>query len=275
MPDPTAPVLTQGSALARFTAGFRYPFAGVRHVMANPRLWSYAVVPAFLTVLMIGGAGWIAWTQAPELLALVLDPPAEARETIRQTLYWLGWFLALGVVGLLTFLVGAVTCYAVGGLIAVPFNDFLSQAVEESILGSRNEAFTWQLFLSDLRMSLGHSLLGLLAWATVMVPVVLLNLAPVIGTLAASAIGGVVTTTFLTREMLDGPLSRDRLPFGEKLNVLKAHKALTLGFGAATAALLWVPGLNLVSMPCAVVGGTLMYCQLKREGVLPEPRRRG
>ncbi len=270
MSGPNAPSLPQGNPLARFAAGFRFPFAGVRHVVAHPRLWPYAVVPAFLTVVMIGGAVWLAWTRSPELTGTLLTPPGV--DAARLAVF--GWTLAMIAVGLVTFVVGAVLCYALGTLIAVPFNDFLSQAVEESVLGSRNEPFTMGLFLSDLRMSLGHSLLGVLAWLTAMVPVVLLNLVPVAGTLLASGLGALVTATFLAREMLDGPLSRDRLPFGVKLEVLKRDKVLTLGFGAGTAALLWVPGLNLVSMPCAVVGGTLLYCQLKRDGRLPEPRQR-
>lgn len=272
MPAPTPSVLTQGSALSRFSTGFGYPIAGLKHLAANPRLWRYVVVPVFLTVLMIGCAAWLSWTQGPEVLAMAWERPMGEGVVVVALGY--AWLAALVVVRLLLLVVGAVAFYAVGGLVAVPFNDFLSQAVEESILGSRNEPFTMVLFVHDLRMSLGHSLLAVFAWVSMMIPVLALNLVPVIGSIAATVIGGLLTTFFLTREMLDGPLSRDRLPFGAKLELLKGHRALTVGFGAATAGLLWVPGLNLVSIPCAVIGGTLMYCQLKRDGLLPEPHQR-
>ncbi len=266
------PSPTQGHVLARFMAGFRYPFAGGRHLVANPRLWSYVVVPTFLTTLMIGGAGWLAWTQGPVILELGWSQPTGEGALAVSAL--VAWNVALVFLRLVLFLVGTIALYMASSVLAVPFNDFLSQAVEEAVLGSRNEPFTWGLFLSDLRMSLGHSLLGLLVYLLVMLPVLLLNLVPGVGSVLATGIGGIATALFLAREMLDGPLSRDRLPFGVKLEVVKAHKVFMTGFGCATAVLLWVPGLNLLSIPCSVVGGTLLYCRLKRDGELPEPRKR-
>ncbi len=273
MSAPIVSSLSQGSSLARFTKGFGYPIAGLRHLAATPRLWRYVVVPVFLTVVMIGCAAWFSWTQGPAALHWIWEQPVG--EGGLAVVSGLAWQAALIGVRLLLLVVGAVLFYAVGGLLAVPFNDFLSQAVEESILGARNEPFTLALFLSDLRMSLGHSLLAVFAWLCVMVPILALNLVPGVGSVAASVLGGAVTSLFLAREMLDGPLSRDRLPFGVKLELIKAHRSVSLGFGAATAGLLWVPGLNLISMPCAVVGGTLLYCQLKRDGLLPPSRQRG
>jgi CysZ protein len=264
--------LKQGSVLSRFMAGFRYPLAGLRHLVGNPRLWPYVVVPVFLTILMIGGAAWLAWTQGPAALELAWSQPTG--EGAAGSVALIAWNIALVVIRLLLFVLGAVAFYAIGGLVAIPFNDFLSQAVEESLLGGRNEPFTWGLFISDIRMSLGHSLLGLFLYVAVMIPVLLLNVIPVAGSVASTVLGWSATVVFLAREMLDGPLSRDRLPFGVKLTVLKSNKATMAGFGSATAAMLWVPGLNLFSIPCAVVGGTLLYCQLKREGSLPEPRKR-
>lgn len=272
MNEPTDSKLTRGSAPARFLTGLRYPLAGLRHLAATPRLWPYVVVPVFLTIVMIGSAGWLAWTWGPEALGVVWQAPAG--DGALASAASAAWHVVLVLVRMILFVVGAIAFYAVGGLVAVPFNDFLSQAVEESILPARNEPFTWGLFVSDMRMSLSHSLLGLFCYVAVLVPVLLLNVVPGIGSVAATGLGGVVTAVFLAREMLDGPLSRDRLPFGVKLEVLKGHRALVLGFGGATAGLLWVPGLNLLSIPCSVVGGTLLYCDLKRDGLLPEPRRR-
>ena len=45
-----------------------------------------------------------------------------------------------------------------------------------------------------------------------------------------------------------------------------AETLLIRGFGTAAMALLFVPGLNLVLLPLASVGGTLAYCDLKRAG---------
>ncbi len=273
MPPSSSVILRDRSSLARFGIGFGYPMRGVRHLIDTPRLWTYVVVPVFLTVVMIGGAGWLAWTQGPALLELAWTQPG-GEGALATTLLVL-WHVALVLARLALFLVGTLVFYGVGGVVAIPFNDFLSQAVEESVLGSRSEPFTWGLFFADLRMSLSHSLLGLALYVVVMVPVLLLNLVPVVGSVVAATLGGLATTVFLAREMIDGPLSRDRITFANKVGVLRQQKALMIGFGSATACMLWVPGLNLISIPCAVVGGTLLYCQLKVEDQLPTPRPRG
>ncbi|MEO0593615.1 MAG: hypothetical protein AAFZ38_08550, partial [Myxococcota bacterium] len=42
------------------------------------------------------------------------------------------------------------------------------------------------------------------------------------------------------------------------------NRWLSLGFGSSSMLLLFVPGLNLILLPLAAVGGTLAFCDLYR-----------
>jgi CysZ protein len=76
------------------------------------------------------------------------------------------------------------------------------------------------------------------------------------------------TALFLSREMMDGPMSRRRYRFRRKLRIVRSQLPLMLGFGMACAGLLWVPLLNFVFMPVSIVGGTLLFLTIESNGFI-------
>jgi CysZ protein len=106
------------------------------------------------------------------------------------------------------------------------------------------------------------TVLVLALYLLAMLPVVLLNLVPVVGSAAASAVGTVVSTFFLTLEYADFAMARRGYGLTDRLRLLRRHLPTTLGFGLGTALLLYVPVLNLLGMPVAVVGGTVVAVAL-------------
>ena len=154
----------------------------------------------------------------------------------------------------------------VGNLLASPFYDVLAGKVEARLLGPSDEPFAWRTVLGDAWMSVQHSLLGLLLYGLSMGLLLLLNLLPVVGSALYAALSTTATVFFLARELMDIPLSRRRLGFFEKIRWMGGHKALLGGLGLATMAMLAVPVVNLLLMPVAVLGGTLLYCHLHQVG---------
>ena len=78
------------------------------------------------------------------------------------------------------------------------------------------------------------------------------------------------------QEFVGLPLARQLVGYRRRWGVVWDNRWLAAGFGSAVAVLFIVPGLNLVLLPLAAVGGTLLYCDLKTAGrlsvSLPEPR---
>jgi len=249
-----------GKPVRLFLSGFSFPFRGIHFLLKNPELLIYVIIPAVINLflLFLALVGAIVWT--PDLIDLFWTRPMVDG-------FWDGLLLGLWVV--LTVLVGIVlttlsfVCvWAMAGILATPFTDYLSEKVEERILGPREEPFSVKVFIGDVRLSVCHSLLNLALYLVIMLPLLLLNLIPVAGSVLFVVLSSIVTSFFMARDMLDGPLSRRRLTFRQKVRIIIDHKALMSGLGAATACLLWIPFLNFLCLPIAATGGALLYCRL-------------
>ena len=74
--------------------------------------------------------------------------------------------------------------------------------------------------------------------------------------------GTLFTALYFAIDYIDWPASRRGLAFGQRLVLLRTRPLMTLGFGFAVAACLFVPLLNVCFMPLAVAGGTRLFLDL-------------
>jgi len=262
MPYP-APDLASRGAVGRFLTGMSYPLQGFRLVLTHPNTWKYLLAPMALSLLALIAALY-GTTQLVQML--MASRIAAADNVAEQSALWL--FTAFLYVG--SFAVTMVFTYVLANLLAVPFNDRLSERVEQLTLGPLDEPFRLGTMVTDLLQSVVHSALSLLLWSVVMAGLVALNIVPVFGSVF-SVIGTTVATSFfLSREMMDGAMSRRRLGYAHKLRVVRANRAVCLGFGLVASAFLWFPVVNILLMPMMVAGGTLLFCHLETRGLVPD-----
>jgi len=270
-----------GSAVKGFLHGFGYPFRAVRFLWRHPRLLVLIVIPAglnfFLLALVVIGA--LVW--GPDLTALIWSRPVV--DSLWSGLLLILWAILSVLLLFLLLTLGFVVIYALAGILATPFTDYLSEKVEEIQLGPRKTGFQWRVFLGDIWLSVSHSLLNLVLYLALLAPLLLLNLIPVAGNILFLTGSSTLTVFFLARDLLDGPLSRRRLGFRAKVRYIWRHRPLMAGLGAASALLLWVPLLNFLCLPVAMTGGTLLFCHLQQDrggapagekpvaGVTPQP----
>ena len=107
-----------------------------------------------------------------------------------------------------------------------------------------------------------------------MIPVMALNLIPVIGSVASAVCGYLVTVCMMSVQAMDPPMSRRRYKFTEKLSLIRTQPFVMAGFGTAVWFLFWVPGINLLMIPFACTGGALLHARLKNEGSIRFEDRR-
>ena len=62
----------------------------------------------------------------------------------------------------------------------------------------------------------------------------------------------------LAVQFIDYPMDASEISFGVMLKALADQRWLVLGFGATVSALLLVPLVNLLVIPAAVIGGSLL-----------------
>lgn len=181
-------------------------------------------------------------------------------------LWWLPWlvrwpilFRAIRIVigGLLCLVFGALA-YMLGAVLAIPFNDHLSERVE-----ALQYELPAPLSVSEaLPMSLLHSVLGAGLWMLLQLILLPLQLVPGIGSLLDMVLGGALTAFFLAHQMMDGPMSRWRFSFREKLDLLWENLGLALGLGTAAMLMLGVPVLNLFGLPICIAAGAMLYAEV-------------
>jgi CysZ protein len=256
----------KGAAGARFVHGVRYLIRGFKFpLIEHPRLIGFVVAPALInTLLFVGllaalstwGGGW-----ATGLLDGVIDGEHAWYLVPFVWLIRVFWWLFLAaLIGALSF----VTVYLVGGVIAAPFNEVLSEKVEAIRLGTPEPPFDLKKMLSDALFAMGQELRRVAFLIIVFLVLLPLHFVPVFGTFIWAWVGFLI----LAMDQLDIPMARHRYRFVDRVSALKRNMLVGTGFGAACAAFLWVPLLNFLCLPAAVVGGTLFYADLLEAGAV-------
>jgi CysZ protein len=166
---------------------------------------------------------------------------------------WVVWVIVLAA---LVF--GALLVFvSVAGVIAGPFNELLSEAVETTLTGKPGPKLSLGAFVSSTLRGIGHGVKRVIVALLGAVLLLALGLVPVVGTIAALVLGYYFAARGAAYDCYDAVLSRRDLPYAQKIAFLERHRGRTLGLGGAVAAMLLVPGLNLVALGLGAAGATL------------------
>ena len=100
-------------------------------------------------------------------------------------------------------------------------------------------------------------------------PLLVLGLFPVFGQTVVPVLQTLVAGFFLSVELLAIPLERRGLHLGGRLRFVWRHRGQTLGFGLTAFFLFLVPLMNVLALPGAVVGATLLVRRLSGDPAGP------
>lgn len=248
-----------------FFRGLSYPLRGARFVYVEHRgLARYWIVPVLLTTAALAGAVYAAIAFGPQWADALWTRP-------QQTGFW-GELLG-GVHAAYKFLLtvllaglGMLISVACSNLLAAPFNDALSREVERIVCGKPRVGEPGVSLLLDLIRTIALELLKLVVYVAIMLPLVVAGwLAPGVGQLVTSPIALLLSVTFFALDYVDWPAARRDWSVGRRIGLLGRYPRLMLGFGLGVWVLLFVPLLNLLFMPAAVAGGTLLFLSLSPE----------
>lgn len=228
---------------------------GARFLAARPRLWGWIAAPAVvslaLLIAIVAGAVTIV---GPWIAGLVAFLPGAWAETVVNV----ALSIVLAVLSLTVFL-------SVAALIAAPFNEMLSERVEEELTGRPGERFRFSRFLRDVVVGVVHAARRVIVYLLLIAAIFVVSFViPGIGALIATALGAIVTARFASYDAYDAVWARRRWRYREKIAYLRAQRWRTLGLGAAVAALVLVPGLNLVALSIGATGATLAFLDGER-----------
>ena len=255
---PTNPL----SALIR---GFKYPFSGLSFISKN-RLWKICLPSILVNILLL-----------VSLLVLLFTCGANFNNFISGLLpnsdvAVLSWLLAVakGTVKVILFIIELllvlVLLNSVGSVICSPFLDMISERVEkEQNLLEIPKISIWHSIVLSLKNSIKCLGANVFFWI-IFLPI---NLIPGLGSGLYFVASGCCTAIFNTLQYLSYPLDRRLIPFGDDWSVIKKNKMVCLGFGLSVNLITCVPFLQLLILPLASVGGTMLFTDLWWSEYLP------
>jgi len=249
-------------------AGATYPFRVLGVFHRTPCLWGYVTIPILVNFLvgvaLYGGLLFWGWDSVGDLMVRLSHGLDSAIANLPTWLSFLGYLIIgfgfllrlLLVVGLLLFT--GFLLIQFGVLLGSPWYGQLSEQLEELRTGQR---YTVEVgILRDISRALLFELKKLVFGLGVGILLLLLNLAPGIGTLIAAVGGIALGATFVCLDFLDAPLERRRLRFREKLGIVFGSLPASASFSLVCLGLVSIPLLNLLTIPLCVASGTLFFC---------------
>jgi CysZ protein len=99
----------------------------------------------------------------------------------------------------------------------------------------------------------------LLTYLPVALGMLLLTIIPVLN--AFAPLGWFLLGAWMmSLQFIDYPMDNHRLPFRDVREACAAKRASTIGFGGTVAFFTGIPLVNLIVIPAAVIGATLLWC---------------
>ena len=223
---------------------------GARALAARPRLWKWLVAPTAVALALLGVALAVVWHLVDRVIGWLTAHLPHWLASITGPLLSAAVVVGLVLAALLMFV-------AVAGAIAGPFLEMLSEHLEAELTGIEPPAFSLPRFAHELAVSIGHGIRRIIVALLGIVVVFALGFIPVAGPVIAIVASAWFAARGAAYDCYDAVLARKGLSYQQKLDYLAAHRARTLGLGAAVAALLLVPVANLIALGLGAAGATI------------------
>ncbi|HEY5943952.1 MAG TPA: EI24 domain-containing protein [Kofleriaceae bacterium] len=229
---------------------------GATYLARHPRLWVWVILPAIVAVIvLVIVVGWILAALSAPIAALAAYLPGSWADNVLKLIA--GVVLAIASVSIFISL---------AALIAAPFNEELSESIEEKVTGVAGPKFRLGRFLIDLLIGIAHAARRVSIYLVVMGTLLVVGLVvPVIGTVAATVLGAIATARFASYDAFDAVFARRRYRYRQKTQYLTENRWRSLGMGGVVAVLLVIPGLNVIGLSIGATAATLRLIEQERD----------
>jgi len=234
--------------------GMSYPVKAFSLFFQKPSLFIYMVIPVTITfiILVLGiffGFDYLnAWFSETAKLGDESTWWAITLSVLWTLILLLGLFLASG------YLFVSVT-----KLFSAPFNDMLSERIEIEQNPEYKEPENWfkhllRTFIPTIVEEIKKMSLILSGFAVIFVTFIIpfVNILSPILLVAYSIV-------VLAIDYIDYPLARRFLSLSQKVEYIKTHFTVLVGYGSSLFLLFMIPFIQLFIIPIAVVSGTLLF----------------
>jgi CysZ protein len=263
----TLPVATQpttprrrGGFVGDFFVGVSFVFRGLGMYGRSPGLMLLGLLPAVIAfaVLAVGLVALVMWDAN---LVDALTPYANSWSTDLRDLFR----TVVGLMLIAAWLLLSVLVYtALTLIIGEPFYEAISKRVDDNlggVPGGDIDVSFWRSMprsIVETGRTLTITVLGGLV-------IFLIGLIPVAGEVAGAIMFGALGGWALALELTAVPFERRGKYLRHRRHLLRQRRSMALGFGVTAFVLFLVPGLDILLMPAAVAGATLLTRRVSGE----------
>ncbi|SNR68705.1 CysZ protein [Methylobacillus rhizosphaerae] len=231
-------------------SGPQYVLQGLR-LLLSPGLRAFVLLPLLTNLILFVAMVYYSVQQFSLWLTRLMATLPGWLEFLSYLL-WPLFVLLLVLIIFFTF-----TLFA--NLIAAPFNGLLAEKAEVLIRGEDDfPSFNLHELLAIVPRTLGRELRKLMYFLPRTLALLLLSLVPGLNLLAAP-LWLLFGIWMMCVQYLDYPADNHKLGWQDMLRWLRKKRWKSLGFGSSVYLALWIPGLNIIMMPAAIVGATLFW----------------
>lgn len=234
-----------------------FPLSGPQYLLAGfsminrPGLRRFVVLPVLINILVFGALVWFASSRFNLWVEKLMPSLPDWLSFLSYGL----WLIFAALVALIVFF----TFTTLANLIASPFNAFLAEKVEIVARGKDPfPPFSWSELAAMAPRTLWRELRKLGYFLPRALGLLILSFIPGVN-LVAAPLWLLFNIWMMAVQFIDYPADNNKASWPRMLHWLRQHRWTSLGFGGLTYLAVMVPVFNLIAMPAAVAGGTLLW----------------
>lgn len=227
--------------------GFHYFIYGWK-LLLQRQFWPFVIFPILINVVLMIGLIWGFFTNIGGWLDMLLPS-------------WLEWlsFVLIPLIFLM-ILVGFYFAFTtLANFIAAPFNALLAEKVELQLTGEPLGDMSFGAMIKDIPRILKREWQKMMYSLPRLIALFLLGFLPVLGQTIVPILAFVFSAWLIAIQYCDYPFDNHKINFQRMRNALSQYRTLNLTFGALVSLFTMIPFVNLVVMPVAVCGATVLW----------------
>ncbi|KTD34875.1 putative sulfate transport protein CysZ [Legionella moravica] len=235
-----------------FLHGMLYLFKGFRHLL-SPGLKRFIILPMTLNFILFTGLFYFTYHYVFTITSYYLDKLPS-------------WLSVLSGVFFIIFIISFFLLFfsmfsVVFNVIAAPFNGLLAEKAQVVLYSSQPPS---QPFIEMVLRSIKRQGQFLKYYILRFLIVCLLFFVPFIQPIYPF-IWFVFTAWMLSVQYQDFPMDNNLVSFTDLKHNIKNNKMRSLGFGTGINLVSFIPIMNILIMPAAVIGSTMLYCEKNKD----------
>jgi uncharacterized protein involved in cysteine biosynthesis len=225
--------------------GFLLLFRGGKELLHTKGAGSLMLIPVIINIIIFSALVFV-------LIYFVLPWTIGWTDSIRFGVI-LAWIIRLAIL-MLVFVAYAFLFPMIAEILGAPFYEAIGGRIDEA----HDQAIVERPWYIEVKLALSQESRKLAVLIVMSIVILILQFAPVIGQILSATLGFAALVITLGADSVGPPLARRGLMLGDRRKWVIGNIKPVIGIGLGKSLGLMIPIFNVVVLPMAAAGGTLL-----------------